>query len=177
MLQSPAKIDSVAANVNGEQIDLNEVLFEMMNERTSVYTEFAEKHQLGEDPLRWEKKYEGKRPISILRERALKNAIRTKIIQIQMKKFGIQADISYSNFNKNFESFTQSRGSANQAVYGPPHLSPSNFITITFLATTSSSCARNSLKRESIRMNCMMPGLTSLFRKPALKSTTAMLRN
>jgi hypothetical protein len=130
LFSGPPPENCVPATINGEQVHANEVLFEMINERTGVYTSFASEYHLGEEPLRWTKKYKGKKPIAVLRDRALTNAIRIKMVQIQMRVRNIQTDIGYVHFEKRYQQFTQDREQStetNNAIYGPPHLSPSNY--------------------------------------------------
>ena len=126
---------SIVAKVNGEPIETAEFQFEMLKERSFVYGYFVEKFKLGEEPLIWTKKYNNEIPLKVLQQRALKKAITIKVLQLEMKKYGLQKDISYQTFKTIYQQQAlQKSGDIKngKVVYGLPSFTESNYFTYVF---------------------------------------------
>ena len=131
---SPQK-NAIIATVNGEPIHENELKFEMYALRTGVYTYFVGKYPSADDTFKWRKKYGDEIPEITLQKRALHKAIRIKFQQTLMKKYCIQKDISYTQFQIEFKHYTDQRAKAiahHEIVYGPPQTTESEYYSYIF---------------------------------------------
>ena len=123
------------AVVNGEPIHTNELKFEMYALRTSVYTYFAGKYLSADETFIWTKKYGNEIPETTLQKRSLNSAIRIKVQQALMKKYGIQKDISYAQFQTEYKHYTAQRAKAiaqGEIIYGPPQISEGEYYHYVF---------------------------------------------
>ena len=126
---------NVVALVNSHPIHVKEFLFQAARERTLVYTYFADKYKLGEEPLKWENSYDGEIPKQLLKDRALKAAIRVKLQQIRMKDAGIQNEIDYLSFNNQYKKLISERklkAKRGEVLYGPPLITEEEYFNYLF---------------------------------------------
>lgn len=126
---------NVVALVNSHPIHVKEFLFQAARERTLVYTYFADKYKLGEEPLKWENSYDGEIPKQLLKDRALKAAIRVKLQQIRMKDVGIQNEIDYLSFNNQYKKLISERklkAKRGEVLYGPPLITEEEYFNYLF---------------------------------------------
>lgn len=107
------KADGVYAFVNSEPLSTQEIDFYTSRLRTKVITEFSEKYGISDFSDFWDNEYDGVTPKSVLEERAVQSAVEAKLKLIEMKKYGIYADISWDGLKKQAEQYNKSHAGKN----------------------------------------------------------------
>lgn len=149
----------VIAFVNGEAVYKNELKLQMYDQRAGVYTYIAGKYNLGEQPIRWKKKYGKEIPIEILKKIAMSNIIEVKVQQLCMRYYGIQKDITWPAFQNAFVSINKERirsEERGELLFGPSQFSESTYFHYVFtnnLNQLKDSLSANNVVTKSMYKN------------------------
>lgn len=110
------------AQVGDEPIVRKELALYLEKNRSMVYSAYQEKYDGEYSQKFWDTELDGEKPIEILKETALKELARDKMIQIWAKELGVVDKIDYGSFRKYFEEENLRRRNAIRAgevIYGP----------------------------------------------------------
>ena len=112
----------IIATVNGEPLYLCEFQRQLQKQKSSVAQYFYEKYKTVINDKFWSGSYHGEAPLDIAKEKALSACVAIKIQQILAKKYGIQNDIDYLSFLKEWRAENDRRAQAakhKETIFGP----------------------------------------------------------
>lgn len=117
---------SVAAEVNGMPVAVNELKMFMRNRQAGVSRYFVEKYKTSIDKNFWQTSFNGEIPIETLRQKALADGVTLKIKRGIALKLGLIEDASYKVFvdgmNKENERRAETKRKG-EILYGPEQFS------------------------------------------------------
>lgn len=114
--------DTAVVYINDEPLSLREYTRVVLEKKAGVFEYFKQKYNAGYDRDFWSSSFNGEIPGDYLKEKALEECIKIKAQQILAKEKGIQKDISYAAFIKDFQKENRRRQKAvknNEIIYGP----------------------------------------------------------
>gem|GEM_PF-1213855 len=112
----------IVARVNGEPIPEAELGRAMTALRAHVLDDFRRERGASWSPAFWQTKHGGERPLDVLREQALSEVVRSRIILRLAAEQGLLEDPSYEGQQRDLASENARRSADQQAglpVYGP----------------------------------------------------------
>ncbi|WP_262249679.1 right-handed parallel beta-helix repeat-containing protein [Parapedobacter soli] len=122
--------------VNGLPVEMAELKREMSRLRARVIGEFARAHQLTHiDDNFWNTRYDGQRPIDVIRNRALDTLVSIKVQQQLMLEYVLLPDTRYHVMMCDRESVNEHRRKAaesEEVIYGPVHYTESDYFDYLF---------------------------------------------
>lgn len=108
--------------MNEEPISLAEFLNVMSGSRANIYSYFSSKYGVTDNVNFWKTDFNGEVPSELLLQNTISQLKRIKAEQILFKVYGIEDDISYSDFLRDFKKENKRRKIAVERkipIYGP----------------------------------------------------------
>ncbi|WP_372661941.1 peptidylprolyl isomerase [Cohnella sp.] len=131
--QPELKDTDTAVSVNNEPISVMELRDTMIRLKANVFMEFSKKHDYVDNDDFWESSIDGKNPLAVLRETALKEIVQRKVKLSLHKKHGLISDTDYSAILNGLNSENEDRKSKvekKEIIYGPQKIDLMQYYTV-----------------------------------------------
>lgn len=164
------------ASVNGFPVSLAEFDLHLNESRTHVVSKYIREYNLDEISSDfWHTKFEGTKPLDLLKEVALRKAIETKISLLYMYEKGVIKSPDYSYFLQLYEEFCRARRTSGTGniVYGPNTMSERDFFHFWY-ANSLIELKRRFLYEEQ---SCIPYASTEKTRSPNRTASSVLIRN
>lgn len=126
---------AIVAYVNGEPVIVREFIQQAQNERSQVIRLFRIKYDCEYDNDFWNRSFDGTTPSDLLKEKTMDTMVQIKVQQILAKNYGINSNISYTEFLKALEQENLRRINAKrngEVIYGPVQYSEAVYYNYLF---------------------------------------------
>jgi hypothetical protein len=143
--------EDLVATINGEKLCSNELIHQINFYKAKVYASFIDKYKIQDGSFSWSQQYGQEVPWEVLKDKALKEALRIKLQLLLMKEKGLRDDISYAAFKKELQQVNQKRKKAvanHEVVYGPVEYSEK--IYFNYLFSNNLILLKKSLQQKEI---------------------------
>lgn len=108
--------------IDGEGVSMREFELYLSKNTGDIYHHFYQNYGVEDGEGFWQGSYGNEQPLTLLKEKALKELLKVKTEQIIAKEEGLTKDISYEAFLLNYNAENERRKKAvanNEVIYGP----------------------------------------------------------